>query len=137
MNLTELIKELRFVSSRSGGSGGQNVNKVETAVTAQLDLDQTMRLSAAEKELIREKLKTRINSEGILSVRAQVHRTQWANREESIKVLVRLLKNALEKKKPRIATKISAGATEKRLQSKKRKAEIKSGRGRIRFNKDE
>ena len=65
MNLTELIKELRFVSSRSGGSGGQNVNKVETAVTAQLDLEQTMRLSAAEKELIREKLKTRINSEGI------------------------------------------------------------------------
>lgn len=98
MNLTELIKELRFVSSRSGGSGGQNVNKVETAVTAQLDLDQTMRLSAAEKGVIREKLKSRINSEGILSVRAQVHRTQWANREESIKVLVRLLKNALEKK---------------------------------------
>ena len=66
-----------------------------------------------------------------------MHRTQWANCEESIKVLVRLLKNALEKKKPRIATKVSASATEKRLQVKKRKAEIKSGRGRIRFNKDE
>jgi hypothetical protein len=52
-------------------------------------------------------------------------------------VLVKLLKNALEKKKPRIATKVSASATEKRLQVKKRKAEIKSGRGRIRFNKDE
>jgi ribosome-associated protein len=137
MNLTELIKELRFISSRSGGSGGQNVNKVETAITALLDLGQTTRLSVAEKELIREKLKTRINAEGILSVRAQVHRTQWANREESIKVMVRLLKNALQKKKPRIATSVSAGAKEKRLQTKKRKAEIKSGRGRIRYTRDE
>lgn len=125
MNLTELIKELRFVSSRSGGSGGQNVNKVETAVTAQLDLDQTMRLSAAEKGVIREKLKSRINSEGILSVRAQVHRTQWANREESIKVLVRLLKNALEKKKAPYCYQGICKCHRKKITSKKKKGRNK------------
>ena len=128
MNYYNLISEINFQTTRSGGKGGQNVNKVETAVIAAFHIDTSKLLTDEQKALLKEKLSNRINSEGYLQVKSQVHRTQLANKQESIEKINELVTKALQKKKLRIATKKSKAAKERRLESKKRKAEIKEGR---------
>lgn len=118
--------ELSFKTARSGGAGGQNVNKVETMVEGYWNIAASRLFTDEQKATLTEKLSNRITKEGLLMVKSQVHRTQLANKEEVIKKIQALVTQALHKKKLRIAVKPSKAAKEKRLTAKKRIGEKKA-----------
>jgi ribosome-associated protein len=120
--------ELVFRFARSGGRGGQNVNKVETKVELLFDVEHSPSLSEAQRSTIRERLRARIDPEGLLRVVSQQSRSQWQNREIAELKLVELLKNALKPRKKRVRTKVPTAAKEKRLGEKRRRGERKRTR---------
>jgi ribosome-associated protein len=124
--MKDLSQEIRLQTTRSGGKGGQNVNKVETAVIAFFNVAGSNLLSQEEKEAVLTKLANRINSDGELVVRAQTHRTQISNKEEAIRKVGELVTQALHRKKARIATKPGKAAKVRRIESKKKNSERKS-----------
>ncbi len=120
--------DMSFSFSRSGGPGGQNVNKVNTRVTLRFDLPGTTIFNNGEKARIAERLAGRLDKDGWLLVESDRFRSQGMNRNDVVEKLERMLQSALARKKKRIATKVPAGAHARRLDAKKRRSEVKQMR---------
>lgn len=127
----ELIRECVFKTARSGGKGGQNVNKVETKVELWFDIRNSYGLSDEEKELLLKKLANKLDKEGNLHLQEQSDRTQMKNKELLKEKFYKIILSGLKVAKPRKATKISKAVKAKRLENKRVKSELKQSRKKI------
>lgn len=136
MNI-DVTKELEFKTSRSGGKGGQNVNKVETQVEVRFNIASSFILSQDQKELLLQKLARQLNKNNELLVVCNEDRTQLGNKSKAIKKINQLIEKNLVIPKKRSATKIPQSIKEKRLKSKKIIGALKHLRRGKNFNFDE
>lgn len=125
-----LLPELTFSTSRSGGPGGQNVNKVESKVTLRWDLANSSLVSLEEKQILLHRLRSKLTTGGLLLLSAQESRSQLENKERVLEKFDSLLASAFHRKKARRPTNATPSSKKKRLQSKKAHAEKKRWRQR-------
>ena len=131
---SEILKVVSFKTSRSGGKGGQNVNKVSSKVELIFNIDDAEFFSEEEKQRLKEKLAARLDSEGLLHVVSQEDRSQLLNKQRTILKLMAILKAGLEVQKARKATKIPRAVKEKRLANKAQRSQKKEDRRKPNFD---
>jgi len=131
MDSTRLLPDLIYQFSRSGGAGGQNVNKVATKAELRFSVLNSALLTDDERTTLLEKLANKLTTEGELILTHQTERTQLANKDKVTKKFLRLIEKAFEKQKPRRATRPSKSAVEERHIEKRQRGEIKANRRKV------
>lgn len=124
----EILRSVTFKTSRSGGKGGQNVNKVSSKVELIFNLNEAEFLTDEEKQLLNLKLENRLDNDGLLHIVSQEDRSQLLNKEKTVAKLIDLIKRSLQVQKKRKPTKIPKGVIERRLKNKSIKSAKKQTR---------
>lgn len=130
LNKADLQKEVIFKTSRSGGKGGQNVNKVSSKVELLFDVNNSLLFNDDEKQLLLTRLQSRFNKDALVQVICDEERSQYLNKEKAIERLMAILSKALEIQKKRKPTKVSKAAKAARLDNKKKHSAKKESRGK-------
>jgi ribosome-associated protein len=126
MKVSIPFHEYQMKAVRSGGAGGQHVNKVSSRVELYFDISASQVLTDEQKSTLLTKLRSKLTEDGVLRITEDTSRSQHANREAVVKKLHALIEHALKKPKKRVATKVSKAAKKKRLDSKKKASEKKA-----------
>ena len=128
LNVETILKEISFITSRSSGPGGQNVNKVSSKVMLLFHIGNSQVLSVEEKELLRQKYPGKINKEDVFQIYASKDRSQLVNKKQVMERFINLLQTAFTREIPRKDTKPTYGSKKRRLQHKQEHSEKKKTR---------
>lgn len=130
-NLSIPLQEISISAIRSQGAGGQNVNKVSTAIHIRFDVQASTAISDEDRERLLEVKDRRLSKDGVIVIKSQRYRSQDKNRSDALERLAEMIRKALVEEKPRKATKPSKKSRQKRLDEKMKRGRLKESRGKV------
>ena len=130
-NLSIPLQEISISAIRSQGAGGQNVNKVSSAIHIRFDVQASTAVSNEDKERVLKVKDRRLSKDGVIVIKSQRYRSQDKNRSDALERLAEMIRKALVEEKPRKATKPSKRSRQKRLDEKTKRGRLKESRGKV------